>query len=144
MQPAGSITLPMSRRDLADYLGLTLETVSRTMSRLQSEGPLDCQAHDRSHCIAGQNSERLVRKQAGNECDAATHMGLRAQAIIPPGRKMTAATALPAVFGTLVSADASEVVALKVSDTDSQRMVIRVEQGKAARIAMSRFCMQIS
>jgi len=38
MQPAGSITLPMSRRDIADYLGLTLETVSRTMSHLQSEG----------------------------------------------------------------------------------------------------------
>ena len=41
MQPAGSITLPMSRRDIADYLGLTLETVSRTMSQLQSEGAVE-------------------------------------------------------------------------------------------------------
>ena len=38
MRPSGGINLPMSRRDIADYLGLTLETVSRTISQLQSEG----------------------------------------------------------------------------------------------------------
>jgi CRP/FNR family nitrogen fixation transcriptional regulator len=38
MRPTGGISLPMSRRDIADYLGLTLETVSRTISQLQAEG----------------------------------------------------------------------------------------------------------
>jgi CRP/FNR family nitrogen fixation transcriptional regulator len=37
---AGIIALPMSRRDIADYLGLTLETVSRVLSRLHELGTL--------------------------------------------------------------------------------------------------------
>jgi CRP/FNR family nitrogen fixation transcriptional regulator len=37
---AGVIALPMSRRDIADYLGLTLETVSRSLSHLHSKGIL--------------------------------------------------------------------------------------------------------
>lgn len=32
------VVLPMNRQDMADYLGLTVETISRVLSRLQSEG----------------------------------------------------------------------------------------------------------
>jgi CRP/FNR family transcriptional regulator, nitrogen fixation regulation protein len=37
---ADIIALPMCRRDIADYLGLTLETVSRALSNLHSRGIL--------------------------------------------------------------------------------------------------------
>ena len=32
------VALPMSRQDMADYLGLTIETISRMLSRLQADG----------------------------------------------------------------------------------------------------------
>jgi CRP/FNR family nitrogen fixation transcriptional regulator len=37
----GVIDLPMSRRDVADYLGLTLETVSRAISQMRAGGLLN-------------------------------------------------------------------------------------------------------
>lgn len=37
---AGMLALPMCRRDIGDYLGLTLETISRALSQLHTEGVL--------------------------------------------------------------------------------------------------------
>lgn len=35
------VILPMSRQDMADYLGLTIETISRMLGRLQAEGVIE-------------------------------------------------------------------------------------------------------
>jgi CRP/FNR family transcriptional regulator len=37
----GSMRLPMSRTDIADFIGLTIETVSRTLSLLRRQGLID-------------------------------------------------------------------------------------------------------
>ena len=38
-RPEGrSVVLPMTRQDMADYLGLTIETVSRTITKLRKDG----------------------------------------------------------------------------------------------------------
>lgn len=40
LKSRGAMAIPMSRRDIADYLGLTLETVSRALSAYQRQGYL--------------------------------------------------------------------------------------------------------
>jgi CRP/FNR family nitrogen fixation transcriptional regulator len=55
----GIVALPMSRRDIADYLGLTLETVSRAISRFHRAGLL--------HFISSNQREISLRDRAGLE-----------------------------------------------------------------------------
>jgi CRP-like cAMP-binding protein len=40
MPAADQVNLPMSRQDIADYLGLTIETVSRTLTELESSAAI--------------------------------------------------------------------------------------------------------
>ncbi|KMO36749.1 helix-turn-helix domain-containing protein [Methylobacterium aquaticum] len=44
----GLIALPMSRADIADHLGLTIESVSRTLTQLERDGVIALQAQRRS------------------------------------------------------------------------------------------------
>ncbi len=39
--PRAHFSLPMTRGDIADYLGLTIETVSRTLTKLRTEGLIE-------------------------------------------------------------------------------------------------------
>jgi CRP/FNR family transcriptional regulator, nitrogen fixation regulation protein len=61
------ICLPMTRRDIADYLGLTIETVSRTLWDLERRGAIEIKGY---HSIALRNQstdgkERLVELYEG-------------------------------------------------------------------------------
>ena len=41
-----SLRLPMSRMDIGNFLGLTIETVSRTFSRMQKEGVISVEGRE--------------------------------------------------------------------------------------------------
>lgn len=48
-QAEDPVDLPMTRADIADYLGLTTETVSRTMTKMHREGLIEIAKPDRVH-----------------------------------------------------------------------------------------------
>jgi CRP/FNR family transcriptional regulator, nitrogen fixation regulation protein len=60
--PAEStVELPMSRQDIADYLGLTIETVSRTLTHLEGKATIELPS---SRCIRLCNRAALRRLNA--------------------------------------------------------------------------------
>ena len=67
-QPPLQFTLPMSREDIAQYLGLALETVSRGFTRLQDDGVIA--VHGRRIGIV--NPDELDRLAHGSTAPAST------------------------------------------------------------------------
>ncbi|AWB50430.1 transcriptional regulator [Gemmobacter aquarius] len=65
--PKGSLVfdLPLTREEMADYLGLTLETVSRQISALKRDGVIELQG--KRHVIIP-NLDRLM-EEAGDDSD---------------------------------------------------------------------------
>jgi len=63
---ADEIDVPMTRSEIADYLGLTIETVSRTLTKLKQDGLI---ALASAGCIALLDRDRLDELAAG-ECSA--------------------------------------------------------------------------
>jgi CRP/FNR family nitrogen fixation transcriptional regulator len=61
LSTAESVELSMSRQDIADYLGLTIETVSRTLTHLEAKAAI---ALPTSRRILFRNRKALTRLDA--------------------------------------------------------------------------------
>lgn len=54
------LDLPMSRSDIADHLGLTIETVSRTLTQLERKGVIELPSHRRSIVLRDRTALRRL------------------------------------------------------------------------------------
>lgn len=61
-----TIEMPMTRLDIADYLGLTIETVSRTMTKLATRGVIAAKGR---HAIAIRKAALLARLAGDDDGD---------------------------------------------------------------------------
>jgi CRP/FNR family transcriptional regulator, nitrogen fixation regulation protein len=59
--PGDIIELPMSRQDIADYLGMTIETVSRTLTQLENDSTIELSSRRR---VVLRNRSALTRLNA--------------------------------------------------------------------------------
>ena len=78
--PGEEIELPMSRQDIADYLGLTIETVSRTMTSLTRRGLIAPLAR---HTVALRKLSTL-REIAGDEDDEVARPAVKLRRAVWP------------------------------------------------------------
>jgi CRP/FNR family transcriptional regulator len=62
-QESKKISVPMGRNDIADYLGLTIETVCRTLTQLKRDGLIELPMHGR---IVIRDRDALEDLAAGN------------------------------------------------------------------------------
>jgi CRP/FNR family transcriptional regulator, nitrogen fixation regulation protein len=67
LEGTSMIALPMTRLDIADYLGVRLETVSRALSRLRDQGVLEFSKTSQRQIVL-RNREQL---QKLNSCEGA-------------------------------------------------------------------------
>lgn len=75
-RPADNFRLPMSRDEIARYLGLALETVSRSFSRLHEDGVIEVQGRS----VRVLDAARLHAVASGCEADNARETGRRSRA----------------------------------------------------------------
>lgn len=66
LQSPREMILPMTRRDIADYLGLTLESVSRALSMLRREGLLSFGEHNNRQIVL-QHTIKLAQLAGSSE-----------------------------------------------------------------------------
>lgn len=65
-EPAASFDLPMSRIDIADYLGLTKETVSRMLAYLRSHGLIRLQTQNRVEVLDRGGLRSIAQGESGD------------------------------------------------------------------------------